>query len=127
VSSGENAGPRCIDVCGVDDLEDRAVSEVAVAGRRAGAVRLGERVFVFGERCPHHGGPLSRGKLCFPLVAALPGEVVLDQACPTIACPWHGWEFRLDSGRALADPSVRALVYDVQIAGGRVLVCARGG
>jgi 3-phenylpropionate/trans-cinnamate dioxygenase ferredoxin subunit len=126
VRSGESAGPRFIDICGLDDLEDRAVSEVVVAGRRAGAARVGEQVFVFGERCPHQGGPLSRGKLCFPLIAALPGDVAVDRACPTVACPWHGWEFRLDSGRALADASVRVLVYDVQVAEGRVLVRARG-
>ena len=126
MSSVERARPRFIDVCAVSDLEDGSVTQIGLEGRRAGAVRLGERVYVFGERCPHHGGPLNRGKLCFPLAASSPGEMIVDKTSPAVACPWHGWEFRLDSGRAIADPSVHALIYDVEISDGRVLVRARG-
>jgi nitrite reductase (NADH) small subunit len=37
-------------------------------------------------------------------------------------CPWHGWQFELDSGRCPDDPRMRVAVYQARIAHGRVLV-----
>jgi uncharacterized protein len=39
-------------------------------------------------------------------------------------CPWHGWEFDLETGRCLDDPALRAAVYPVRVEAGRVLVRA---
>ena len=39
-------------------------------------------------------------------------------------CPWHGWEFDLDSGRCPDDERMRVAVYPVKIESGRVLIDA---
>jgi nitrite reductase (NADH) small subunit len=39
-------------------------------------------------------------------------------------CPWHGWEFDLDSGRCPEDVRMRVAVYPVKIESGRVLIDA---
>lgn len=74
------------------------------------------------NRCPHHGGPLCLGSVRErmegdPGVYALAGRRVLR-------CPWHGWEFDLETGACLDEPSLRAAVYPVRVEGGRVLVQA---
>ena len=42
----------------------------------------------------------------------------------TLRCPWHGWEFDLESGACLDEPTLRAAVYPVRVDEGRVLVLA---
>jgi nitrite reductase/ring-hydroxylating ferredoxin subunit len=111
-----------VDVCALEDLGEEVVTEVAVGRRRVGAVRVGERVFFFGERCPHQGGPLSRGQLTYPTYAAVPGDMAVDRGRPAVSCPWHGWEFDLDTGRALVDPRVRVKLFDSTVVDGRVCV-----
>jgi nitrite reductase/ring-hydroxylating ferredoxin subunit len=32
-----------------------------------------------------------------------------------LRCAWHGWEFDIETGQALADPRVRARTYRVTI------------
>jgi nitrite reductase/ring-hydroxylating ferredoxin subunit len=32
-----------------------------------------------------------------------------------LTCPWHGWEFDIESGRTIFDPSVRVKVYEVRV------------
>jgi len=39
-----------------------------------------------------------------------------------IACPWHGWEFDLDRGRALWEDGYAVKVVPVRIKEGRVLL-----
>jgi 3-phenylpropionate/trans-cinnamate dioxygenase ferredoxin subunit len=70
------------------------------------------------DRCSHYGAKLSFGRLQ-PLVVgddvgdrhfAGPDEVILR-------CPWHGYEFDIDTGRCVADPdhqSVRTYRLVVQ-------------
>ena len=43
-------------------------------------------------------------------------------ATPVLACPWHGWEFDVRTGRGIRDRTYRARTYRVEIADGRVLV-----
>jgi nitrite reductase (NADH) small subunit len=113
------------DVCAVDALVDGGVTAIHVAGRPAAAVRLGERVYVLGARCPHRGGPLVAGKVTHHLSGDCPGEIRVDRERPVVACPWHGWEFGLTDGRALADPKYGVRVYDVEVRDRRVLVWPR--
>ncbi|MGH3013703.1 MAG: Rieske (2Fe-2S) protein, partial [Gaiellaceae bacterium] len=37
-------------------------------------------------------------------------------------CPWHGWEFDLETGACLDEPSLRAAVYPARVEDGRVLI-----
>lgn len=49
----------------------------------------GDEVFALHDHCPHKGGPLSQG-------------IVHGKR---VACPLHGWNIELDSGRA-AEPDI---------------------
>ena len=46
----------------------------------------------------------------------------VDDETPVLACPWHGWEFELERGRALWDEAYAVKVMPVRIESGRVLL-----
>lgn len=39
-----------------------------------------------------------------------------------VRCAWHGWEFDIGSGQALADPTVRARSYPVTVEDGALVM-----
>jgi nitrite reductase/ring-hydroxylating ferredoxin subunit len=111
-----------VDVGPVSDFPAKRMRIVDIGARQIGIVRWDDRVFAVSNLCSHQGGPLCQGVLSARLTAAQPGDLMLDESTPTLACPWHGWEFDLCSGRALLDPKLRIRTFSARIADGRVLV-----
>lgn len=101
--------PAAVRVAGLDELTDGESTRVDIDGRALAVVRLGDQVYVIGDRCSHADVSLSEG------------EVDAD-AC-TIECPKHGSEFDLRSGEPLSLPAVRPVPrYQVAVVDGDVLV-----
>lgn len=69
-------------LCELDDLEDGLGKLVDIDGKSLAIFRMGDRVHVMEDRCPHAGGSMSGG--------------YLDDGCAV--CPLHGWAFDLGSG-----------------------------
>jgi len=46
----------------------------------------------------------------------------VDEETPVLACPWHGWEFELEGGRALWDASYAVKMVSVSVESGRVIL-----
>jgi nitrite reductase/ring-hydroxylating ferredoxin subunit len=117
--------PSCMrtwhDVAALEEVQRLGRVVARIGGREIGVVRAPDgRLFGFRNRCPHHGAPLCLGSVQYRLT----GVPVRYELSTTIAlrCPWHGWEFDLETGRCLDDPALRAAVYPVRVEGGRVLV-----
>jgi 3-phenylpropionate/trans-cinnamate dioxygenase ferredoxin subunit len=93
---------------------------VEVGGRSIGVFRIGEQFYGIRNRCPHQGGPLCLGHLLGDAVADAPGLARISEDPVRIACPWHGWEYDLDSGQsfmgAAVAPGVRS--YGVELSPG---------
>ncbi len=68
--------------------------------------RGGGRFAAFGAICPHEDGPLADGWL--------EGDVVV--------CPWHGFDFDLDTGQCRVDADLAVPVYPVRVVGDAVEV-----
>jgi len=112
------------DVGSLEELE-RGGRLVARVGRReVGVVRdvWTGSLHAIRNRCPHSGGPLCLG-LVRERETGTPGRYALTGR-RVLRCPWHGWEFDLDTGRCLDDPELAAAVYPVRVDAGRVLVQA---
>ncbi len=111
-----------IDVGSIEEFPEGRAS-VVMAGRTAvGIVRWSGAVYAISAICSHQGGPLCQGVLAARLTAGRPGEMLVDDASPVIACPWHGWEFDVASGEAIWDPTVRIRTFPVRVTNGRVMV-----
>src|SRR3954454_6650136 len=88
----------------VDEVRREGCRVVDVAGRPVGVVSVGDEFFAVSDRCPHMGASMSTGSLSGTLVPAAPHELVYGMEDRVIRCPWHGWEFDLESGRSLLEP-----------------------
>jgi nitrite reductase (NADH) small subunit len=112
------------DVGSLDEVEREGRIVARIGGREVGVVRDPASGSLHGirNRCPHHGGPLCLGTVR-ERVAGAPGRYELSGQS-VLRCPWHGWEFDLETGRCLDEPSLRAAVYPVRVDDERVLMCA---
>ena len=72
------------------------------------------RVRALRDRCSHEGAPLSSGWLRPLMEGDDVGEISTSESCFVVRCPWHRYEFDVDSGRCPADPArARVKAYDV--------------
>jgi len=111
-----------IDVGSIEEFPEGCAS-VVVAGRtEVGIVRWSGAFYAIGTICTHQGGRLCLGVLSARLTAGRPGEMLVDDAAPVIACPWHGWEFDVASGKAIWDPTIHIRTFPVRVTNGRVMV-----
>jgi 3-phenylpropionate/trans-cinnamate dioxygenase ferredoxin subunit len=95
---------------------------VEVGGRSIGVFRVGESFYGIRNRCPHQGGPLCLGHVLGGAFADAPGSSPLVGDPLRIACPWHGWEYDLDTGQSFMGtlaPGVRS--YGVELSPGESL------
>lgn len=65
------------------------------------------------NRCPHRGGPLCEGPQCGTSLPTDEHEIVYGRHHELVRCAWHGWEFDIRTGQALADPRRKARTFAV--------------
>jgi nitrite reductase/ring-hydroxylating ferredoxin subunit len=105
-------------VCGKDELKDGAVRIVTADKLEVAVIRHEGKHFAYRNHCPHQGGPACEG-VRMPLVV----DVIDDEGYfrgqrfqedeVFIVCPWHGYEFRLETGEHAGDPSVRLKRFEL--------------
>lgn len=91
-------------VCPVTELPPGSRRIVEVGGRSIGVFNIGGKLLAVRNRCPHQGAPLCLGHVQGYWTSTRPHERILDESRPILKCPWHGWEFDLETGRSVAGP-----------------------
>ena len=97
---------------------------VAVEGREIGITRLASGEFrAVRNHCPHKGAPVCRGIVGGTWLPCGPGEMVYGREGEVLVCPWHGYEFDLNTGEELyqKDPN-KLLIYPAAEQDGSVVV-----
>jgi nitrite reductase (NADH) small subunit/3-phenylpropionate/trans-cinnamate dioxygenase ferredoxin subunit len=64
------------------DLSEGTGKTVSIKGRLVALFLVQGQVHAIDDACPHMGASLADGRVC-------------DQI---VACPWHGWRFRVTDG-----------------------------
>ena len=114
--------PRRFVVAKVEDVPDGERLIVDVNGRSVGVFHVDGEFYALLNRCPHQGGPLCHGRILHLIESRAPGQLHLDLATKLIGCPWHGWEFDLETGQSFWDPNrTRVRPYPVHIERGQVI------
>lgn len=91
----------------VDDLPPGSATVVEVEGEEIALTRSDDGTFyALTNVCPHSGGPLGDGKV--------EGD--------TVYCPWHGYQFELESGAHAQGLPLRAETYAVEVENGQVFI-----
>jgi nitrite reductase/ring-hydroxylating ferredoxin subunit len=112
-----------VDVGALDEFEDGQIKVIQVNGREIGIGRRHDTVYALRNLCPHQAGPICAGRMLAGITPkGTVGYFAVDADAPVLACAWHGWEFSMETGESVTDPTLRVRTYDVQIEDGRVLV-----
>jgi nitrite reductase (NADH) small subunit len=107
------------------DFPEGSHKVVHVGGREIGVFNIAGRFYGLPNLCPHQTGPLCEGqRTTGTLVADADSDWRLrwDLEGEVIACPWHGLEYHVPSGRCLAYPEITLRRYEVTVSGEDVVV-----
>ena len=103
-------------VCKVGEIPVNSGHLVKAEGREIAVFNLGDRYRAIANRCPHEGADLCRGKIAAFVDATSPGQFTVDESRVMVRCPWHGWEFDVETGRSYCDPNrVRVKAFEVDV------------
>jgi nitrite reductase/ring-hydroxylating ferredoxin subunit len=107
----------------VADFPEGTHRVVSVDGREIGVFNIGGRFYGLLNRCAHQGGPLCAAKRTTgTLVAGEDWRPEWKFEGEIVACPWHGLEYHVPTGRCLAFPEIVLRRYDVAVEGDDVIV-----
>jgi nitrite reductase/ring-hydroxylating ferredoxin subunit len=100
----------------VADLPPGQRTIVTVEGRSIGVFNVHGRYYALRNLCPHRQAPLCLGRVRGLVTSDGPYDVRVERDGEIIACPWHGWEFDLTTGRSHFNPHrVRVRDYKVTV------------
>ncbi|QEC46161.1 Rieske (2Fe-2S) protein [Baekduia soli] len=106
-------------VAKASDLPEGGRIIVEVQGRSIGVFHINGRFHALLNQCPHMGAELCRGSILGRLDSTVPGEFRYDEEHALLRCPWHGWEYDIETGQSYFDSRARPYPVDVR-AGGEV-------
>ena len=104
-----------IRVAAIDELPPGAKRLVQAGQRVIGVYNVGGTYVAVLNACPHELAPICLGRVDGTALPSKPGEWRWGREGEILVCPWHGWEFDLLTGRALADARVRLRRYPVSV------------
>ena len=111
-------------VCSLAELPPGTRCIVAVGGREIGLFNVEGRIYALRNSCPHRGAPLCLGRLSGTPLPSEPYTYDYGRRGMVLRCPWHGWEFDLETGEPLVRHGLRAGTYRVEIVDGQVVLDA---
>jgi nitrite reductase/ring-hydroxylating ferredoxin subunit len=111
----------------IEEFEDGTHRVREIEGVEIGVFRIGEGYVAWENVCPHAGGPVCQGRI-MPRV-----EERLDDARQSlgmcfskerrnIVCPWHGYEYDLQTGLHQGHDAYRLKSVPVSLRGRAIVV-----
>jgi nitrite reductase/ring-hydroxylating ferredoxin subunit len=100
---------------------------VELDGAEIGVFCVNGRFTAFENVCPHMGGPVCQGKI-IPRVQELIAEdktslgFAFSKDQISVACPWHGYEFDIQTGQHQGNPRLRLRLVKIEIVDGNLVV-----
>jgi len=107
------------------DFKDLEPIYVEVGGLNVGVYRLNGRYYAYIDVCPHEGGPACGGGVFGNVECEFKEGIRRDFVSRehySIACPWHGIEFDLETGVCLPRKDWRLASLETLVEGDRVMV-----
>lgn len=98
--------PGFVKMATLAELPPGSSKEVEHEGRIFALFNVDGRISVIDGICPHQGGPLAEGSL----------------EGTTVTCPWHGWQFDVQTGKTPLNGKLCQQVFEIKIEGEDVYV-----
>ena len=95
-----------VEVCAVNDIREGRAKIALVSGERIAVFRYEGKISCVSNVCQHQNGPLGEGRIV--------------DGC--ITCPWHGYQYRPDTGASPPPFTEKIPTFNVRVRNGRVFV-----
>ena len=97
-----------------EDVPEGGRHVLDVADTTIGVFRFGGRLFAYENSCAHSGGPVCQGRLVHRVREVLDdgGRSSGQRYDPDhlhIVCPWHGFEFDVQTGAHPGQPHIHLI------------------
>jgi nitrite reductase (NADH) small subunit len=114
-------------VCSEGELADGDVRIVCSGTLEVGVFRHEGQYRAYRNLCPHQGGPACEGIRLPKVVSVIAPDKTFhgqryDESKMHFVCPWHGYEYKLDTGECVGNPRLRLRSYPVSERDGRIYV-----
>ncbi|NEU31899.1 Rieske (2Fe-2S) protein [bacterium LRH843] len=111
------------DVAGIDEIAPGKWKIVTVKGREIGIYNRSGTYYGIRNVCPHQQAELCLGVVSGTNLPSKPHEYIFGMEEGVLSCPWHGWEFSLETGKSLFDPErYKVKTYPVKVENERVVL-----
>ncbi len=104
-----DAGEGFVEFCSLAEIPEGRACVRSVGGERVAVFRYDGKLSALSNVCQHQNGPLGEGRVI--------------KGC--VVCPWHGYEYRPESGASPPPFTEKVPTFAVRIDGDRVLVDPR--
>lgn len=111
-------------VSNLKDIPENKALTVNIDGVPIGIFKMGEKLIAVKNLCPHKRAPLALGTVQGTMLPTdCAGEYKYGMENQVLKCPWHGWEFDIESGKCLFGVSnSRVKTYEVSVRDDEVYV-----
>jgi Ferredoxin subunits of nitrite reductase and ring-hydroxylating dioxygenases len=103
-------------VCPVSELRPGERKLVTIGRVEIGVFNVDGTFHAYRNVCPHAGAPVCVGRIGGTTLPSPVYEYNYGREGRVIRCPWHGWEFDLETGEHLVDPATRLKKIPVEVA-----------
>jgi len=109
------------------EFEDRSRKLIVHGDNEIGVFFVNGAFVAFENHCVHQGGPICQGQIRKRVIEPLAADktslgLAYDEKTLHLVCPWHGYEFAMDTGRHPGKSSARLKNYQVNVRGEDVFV-----
>jgi nitrite reductase/ring-hydroxylating ferredoxin subunit len=113
----------------LSDLEDGRRILARIDDRDVFVFERQGRLYAFENVCRHMGGPVGEGILIGKVEAVLDEtKALIRERFSTseihLVCPWHGWEYDIETGECAANRRIKLRRYEAVQRGDDVYVIA---
>ena len=98
--------PEFVKVCKKSEIPDDTGKLVQARGKDIALFKSNGKVCAIYAHCAHQGGPLDEGGLTDGMVT----------------CPWHGWEFNVETGECGFNKAIKQPTFKVKEEGDDILI-----
>jgi nitrite reductase/ring-hydroxylating ferredoxin subunit len=111
-----------IRACSVEDLPPGSRKIVAGGKFGVGVFNLDGELRAWSNFCPHDGAPVCLGAVTGTTESSGSYDASWVKEGDILRCPWHGWEFDIQTGKSVVEPTKTLRSYPVHVEDGWIIV-----
>lgn len=125
-SSSESKG-AVYHVMAEDRLDEGERVRISIEDQNIAIFKVNGEHYAIQNYCLHQGASMCDGEVLYPsYMESTETETSWDlsqnQEVPTVACPWHAWEYDLETGDHVAPTNYTLSTYETVVEDGELYV-----